>query len=147
MTAASAEQLYKWVDDQGHVHYTQTPPPSAGTRAKSVNIEVPRADATAAAAAAAAAASPPGKDQAPPAVTNDIAREAAIREKVDADEAPQRQKDAQLQYCKGLQSQLNSAQHANDNLSQSQRGARKLTDDAAQQKKIDALKAQIVQHC
>lgn len=149
MAAASAEQLYKWVDDQGHTHYTQTPPPSAGTRAKSVNIEVARADATAAAAAAAQQGKDQdtGKDQTTQHDTRDIDKEAAIREKVDADEASQRQKDAQLRYCQGLQSQLSSAEHANDNLSQSQRGARKLMDDAAQQKKVDDIKTQIRQQC
>lgn len=151
MTAAGAEQLYKWVDAEGHVHYTQTPPPSAGTRAKSVNLEVPRADATAAAAAAAATQQAKDqeakKNQDAQEQAKEIDKEAAIREKMDADAAPQRQKDAQLQYCQGLQSKLDAAEHANDNLTPSQRGARKLTDDAAQQKKIDSLKAQIVQQC
>ena len=26
-TLAAADQVYKWVDEQGHVHFSQTPPP------------------------------------------------------------------------------------------------------------------------
>jgi hypothetical protein len=151
MTAVSAEQLYKWVDDQGHVHYTQTPPPSAGTRAKSMNLDVARADATAQAAAAAAIQQEKDakakKEQDAEDEAKKVDEEAAIREKMNADQAPAQQQAAHQQYCQGLQSKLDSAEHANDNLSPSQRGARKLTDDAAQQKKIDAIKAQIMQQC
>jgi hypothetical protein len=147
MTAVSADQLYKWVDDQGHTHYSQTPPPSVATKAKPVNIEVARADAAAATAAIQQAKDAQAKkDQAAQDAAADIGKEAAIREKVNADEAPQQQA-AHLQYCQGLQSQLNSAEHADDNLSQNQRGERKLTDDAARQKKIADIKAQIRQSC
>lgn len=30
--AASAAQLYRWVDEQGNVHYTQQPPPGKGAK-------------------------------------------------------------------------------------------------------------------
>src|SRR5262249_10695878 len=134
LTAVSADPLYKWVDDQGHVHYTQTPPPGA-TKAKPVHIEVARADATAAAAYAAgvqkAKDDQARKDQQASQDADDIAKEAAIREKMEADQAPERHKEAQLQYCKGLEAQLNAAEHADDNLTPLQKGQRKYTDDAA----------------
>lgn len=31
-TATQAQQVYRWVDAQGNVHYSQTPPPSAVTK-------------------------------------------------------------------------------------------------------------------
>lgn len=37
-TAAQAQKVYRWVDPQGDVHYSQTPPPGAGTHAKLVNV-------------------------------------------------------------------------------------------------------------
>ena len=147
MAAASADQLYKWVDDQGHVHYTQTPPPSAGTKAKAVNLEVARADATAAAAAAAAIQNSKDqqakKDQEAADEEKKIDEEAAIREKVAADQAPQQQQAAHQQFCLGLQSKLDNAQHADDTLSQRQKGERKYSDDVAKQKKIDDIRAQM----
>lgn len=42
--AASADQMYKWVDKDGHVHYSQTPPPTTGVQAQSVNIGAPPPD-------------------------------------------------------------------------------------------------------
>ena len=151
VTTVSAEQLYKWVDEQGRTHYSQTPPPAAGTKAKSVNIEVPRADSTVVAAQAAAVQQAKDqqaqKDKDAQAQADEVAKEAAIREKMYQDQAPQRQKDAQLQYCNGLRSRLSAAEHADDALSPRERGERKVSDDQAHQKTIDDLKAQIAQAC
>lgn len=39
---AAADQVYKWTDDQGHVHYSSTPPPS--TKAQQMTVNVPPPD-------------------------------------------------------------------------------------------------------
>lgn len=44
--AARADQVYRWVDAQGNVHYSQTPPPDAVTKAKLVDVEPPAPDST-----------------------------------------------------------------------------------------------------
>lgn len=44
--AAFADQVYRWVDKDGHVHYSQTPPTSTGVTAQSVNIAPPPPDPT-----------------------------------------------------------------------------------------------------
>lgn len=44
--AASADQVYRWVDKDGHVHYSQTPPSSTGVNAQTVNIAPPAPDPT-----------------------------------------------------------------------------------------------------
>jgi|SRR5215469_5317592 len=44
--AAAADQIYKWVDKDGHVHYSQTPPPATGVQAQSVDIGAPPPDPT-----------------------------------------------------------------------------------------------------
>lgn len=36
--SARADQVYRWVDAQGNVHYSQTPPPDAVTKAKLVDV-------------------------------------------------------------------------------------------------------------
>jgi uncharacterized protein with WD repeat len=41
-----ADQVYRWVDAQGNVHYSQTPPPNAVTKAKLVDVEPPPPDIT-----------------------------------------------------------------------------------------------------
>ncbi|MGH8414453.1 MAG: DUF4124 domain-containing protein [Gammaproteobacteria bacterium] len=43
---AQAQQVYRWVDAQGNVHYSQTPPPDAATKAKLVDVEPPPPDPT-----------------------------------------------------------------------------------------------------
>lgn len=43
---AQAQQVYRWVDAQGDVHYSQTPPPGAGANAKRVDVTPTPADAT-----------------------------------------------------------------------------------------------------
>ncbi|MDE2235286.1 MAG: DUF4124 domain-containing protein [Gammaproteobacteria bacterium] len=45
-TGARADQVYRWVDAQGNVHYSQTPPPNAVTKAKRVDIVPQPADIT-----------------------------------------------------------------------------------------------------
>ena len=44
--AASADQVYRWVDKDGHVHYSQTPPASTSVNAQAVNITPPAPDPT-----------------------------------------------------------------------------------------------------
>lgn len=44
--AAQAQQVYRWVDSRGHVHYSQTPPSSAATKAKLIEIAPPPPDPT-----------------------------------------------------------------------------------------------------
>lgn len=44
---ASAEKFYKWVDDAGSTHYTQTPPPKAYIKKSAlVDIVVPQPSST-----------------------------------------------------------------------------------------------------
>ena len=44
--AAQAQQVYRWVDSQGNVHYSQTPPPNAATKASLINVAPPPPDPT-----------------------------------------------------------------------------------------------------
>lgn len=41
---AAADQVYKWVDSEGHVHFSQTPPPGAATAVQRVNVDAPPPD-------------------------------------------------------------------------------------------------------
>ncbi|HET7176018.1 MAG TPA: DUF4124 domain-containing protein [Gammaproteobacteria bacterium] len=44
--SAGADQVYRWVDKDGHVHYSQTPPSSTGVNAQTLNINPPPPDPT-----------------------------------------------------------------------------------------------------
>lgn len=43
-TAAAADQVYKWVDQNGQVHFSQTPPATTGVTAQSVTVNAPPPD-------------------------------------------------------------------------------------------------------
>lgn len=43
---ANAGTVYRWVDAQGHVHYSQTPPKNSTVQAKAVDIAPPPPDQT-----------------------------------------------------------------------------------------------------
>ncbi len=43
---AHADSVYRWVAAQGHVHYSQTPPPNDATRARVMDVEPPPPDPT-----------------------------------------------------------------------------------------------------
>lgn len=45
-SAVQADTVYRWVDAQGHVHYSQTPPPNSKTNAKAVDITPAPSDQT-----------------------------------------------------------------------------------------------------
>ncbi|HEY1774062.1 MAG TPA: DUF4124 domain-containing protein [Gammaproteobacteria bacterium] len=41
---AAADQVYRWVDPQGNVHFSQTPPPGTKTQAQPMTVYVPPPD-------------------------------------------------------------------------------------------------------
>lgn len=45
-TAVQAQQVYRWVDSQGNVHYSQTPPPSGVTKTTVMELAPPPPDPT-----------------------------------------------------------------------------------------------------
>ena len=47
MTAATAQEVYRWVDKNGQVHYSQTPPASTSVHANNIVINAPPPDPTA----------------------------------------------------------------------------------------------------
>jgi hypothetical protein len=41
-----ADQIYRWVDKDGHVHYSSTPPPTTAVHAEKMKVAVPQAAPT-----------------------------------------------------------------------------------------------------
>lgn len=46
LAVAQAQQVYRWVDAQGNVHYSQTPPPADTTRTTVIELAPPPPDPT-----------------------------------------------------------------------------------------------------
>ncbi|MGH8278058.1 MAG: DUF4124 domain-containing protein [Gammaproteobacteria bacterium] len=93
VAAAQAQEVYRWVDAQGNVHYSQTPPPGAVTHVKRVNIVPPPINITNA------------RDQ--QALVNAVAAANAAHQKA-ADEAAQAaaKRAQQQQACDAARQQL-----------------------------------------
>lgn len=109
-TATVAAQVYKWVDKDGQVQYTDTPPPpgAAKVEAKKINSTVATPTSP---SAAAIGAKPADVAQSPKDKAKDAAKEAEKR-KTDAsnvakkDEETQRNAKANEERCKAATSNL-----------------------------------------
>ena len=97
MTAAGAEKLYQWVDKDGHVHYSQTPPPSAVTNSKLVDIHVSTPIQT-----AAPAAPQPGQAQGQP----------QQQPAVQAPPPPDPATAEKQRQCLGMRAQMSAYRHS-----------------------------------
>lgn len=97
---AVADQVYRWVDKNGVVHYTQTPPPSTNAAtAKTVDISAPPPDAYGAASAQATENTQTAQ--------NKSAQAAAQKAQADA-----QQKAALQKACEAERAQLQQMQDA-----------------------------------
>jgi hypothetical protein len=118
-------QVYKWKDANGTVHYSQTPPPSGGTKFKEVkpDTSVPPT---------------PAASTAPPAAPAATAQPAATTM---ADTPENRAK-----LCASLQTNLAALQSAAPVVMQ-QGGKQTALDDSARKQQASATQAQYQQYC
>jgi len=125
LTTLASAQVYKWKDANGTVHYSQTPPPSSGTKFKEVKPDTSVPPTPAASTAAPAAAAPATQ----PAATTM------------ADTPENRAK-----LCASLQTNLAALQSAAPVVMQ-QDGKQTALDDSARKQQASAAQAQYQQYC
>src|SRR5579863_6679739 len=126
---AAADQMYKWVDKDGHVHYSQTPPTSTGVQAQSVDIGAPPPDPTTL------------KNE------QNLAQQIKDKDKQAQDAAQQQQQDAQKQAqqkknCDALHERLAILQGRRPGTVDAQGNVNYLSDDQIQ-KQTQELQDQI----
>ena len=131
---ATADPMYKWVDKDGHVHYSQTPPPSTDVQAQSVNIGAPAPD--------------------PVTLQNEqnLAQQLKDKDKQAQDAAQKQQQDAQKQaqqkqHCDDLRSHLAVLNQSGRAASVDSKGNVNYISDDERQKQIQALQDQISKEC
>jgi hypothetical protein len=118
---ASAEQVYKWVDDKGVTHFSQTPP----DKEPSQTLDVRTAPATAPESAAAGA-------------------------KKDADAKPQRtdeQRKQRAERCKGAQEALAKLEGSEPIVRYGEKGEQIPVADDERPKYIEQVKKVMAQQC
>lgn len=127
-TSATAGQIYKWVDDQGHVHFGSQPP--EGQAATTVNPNISRP----------AAATP--KAEAP--AVDDEKPQEAIDRKVRQDVA--RQEAERKKFCESIRYNLAQLKNTPRLRTEVDGEIRRLTEEERQQR-ISQAEASIKEHC
>lgn len=129
-TAAMADQVYRWVDKDGKVHYSQTPPVNASTSVQPVQVNAPPPDP-----AGLQSAQLLQKQQAD---RNQKAADAAKAAEQDAAQAAQKK-----QQCDDLRSRLLTLQNSGRATTIDAQGNVTYLDDDARAKQIQELQSQI----
>jgi hypothetical protein len=128
-----ADQVYKWTDPEGHVHFSQTPPPGA-TAAKPMNVYVPPPDPQSLQNTQAIEQAQTEKDKA--------AADAAAKAKPDpAKEA------AKQQQCDDLRTRLQVLTQSGRAATTDAKGDLTFLDDDARAKQIKAIQDQLTADC
>ena len=123
-TATVAAQVYKWVDKDGKVQYTDTPPPASATK-----TEAKRLDTT---PAAASAASAPAKSLADRAKDFDK-RKTEDAEKQKKAEVDKKNADITAANCKDATTNLKTLESGRPIVRTTETGDRELLNDDARQ--------------
>ena len=134
MTAAVADQVYRWVDKDGHVHYSQTPPAATAVHAQSLDVTAPPPDAV-------------GVQNAQNLVQQMQARNQQTENaKQQAQEQAQRQAQQQ-QRCNELRAQLQILQQVGTVATVDAQGNRTYWSDAQHSQKEQQLQQEINKEC
>jgi len=109
--AAMADELYKWTDPDGHVHYTQSPPADTSLHAEKVHVAAPQHYDSHLQPPTVYKPVPAGSTApAVPATPEELAEERAVQHKADV---AARKKLFRDQKCQDLREQLLVSQQAN----------------------------------
>ncbi len=128
--AAAADQVYRWVDKDGKVHYSQTPPANAATSVQPVQVNAPPPDPTGLQNAQVLQKQQADKNQ--------KAADAAKAAQQDAAQAAQKK-----QQCDDLRSRLLTLQNSGRATTVDAQGNVTYLDDDARAKQIQDLQSQI----
>ncbi|HSN18657.1 MAG TPA: DUF4124 domain-containing protein [Gammaproteobacteria bacterium] len=134
LIAAAADPVYKWVDADGNVHFSQTPPPNATTKVQHLNIDVPPPDPQAAAQEQALIQAQ--QDQ------QEKAKQEAEKNKPDP-----KAEAAKKQQCDDLRSKLNVLRQSGRTATTDANGNLTFLDDDARAKQEKAIQDQIAANC
>ena len=141
-TATVAAQVYKWVDKDGKVQYTDTPPPASATKTEAKKLDA----APVAAPVAAPAASATGKSLADRAKDFDK-RKAEDAEKQKKAETEQKNADIKAANCKDAKANLAALESGRPMVRTSDAGEREVMSDEARQADIAKARKAAEESC
>lgn len=131
---AAADQVYKWTDEQGHVHYSSTPPPS--TKAQQIKVDVPPPDPQSLQNQQQLQKEQADKDEA--------AKDAAAKEQAKQDPKAEA---LQKQHCDDMRSRLQALQIGGRIATVDAQGNRSYVSDDDRVKQEQQLQDQLAKEC
>lgn len=136
-TATVAAQVYKWVDKDGKVQYTDTPPPASATKTEPKKVDAP---------AAAAPASAPAKS------LQDRAKDFDKRKADEAEKAKKSELDAKnaainASNCADARAAVRELEVGRPITRTSETGAREFLDDEARQAEMAKARKAVADFC
>lgn len=135
---AQAAQFYKWTDEQGATHYTETPPPASAGKASEVKVRTKLPSGAQAAQPKDAA-----EKAAKPAAGKKDEKAPAAAKTGDKSQAPEQY----AEKCKTLKSNLDAMQsHGRVRETDAEGNVRALTDEEKQQR-MDETQREIKAYC
>jgi hypothetical protein len=137
-TATVAAQVYKWVDKDGKVQYTDTPPPASATKTEAKKLDAPPAAATPAGA--------PGKSLADRSKDFDK-RKADEAEKLKKTEADQKIAEIKASNCTEAKRYLATLESGRPMSRSSDAGDRELLSDDARQAEMARARKAVDESC
>ncbi|HEX7964624.1 MAG TPA: DUF4124 domain-containing protein [Gammaproteobacteria bacterium] len=131
---ASADQVYKWVDKDGHVHFSQMPPAGTGVQAQTVDVK------------------PPPPDPTGLANSQNLQQQIADKKKAEQkdpqrEQEEQEQKQQQKERCDGLREKLNVLNAGGRATSVDAKGNVTYISDEEREKQMAQLESQIEKSC
>jgi hypothetical protein len=130
---ATADQVYRWVDPQGNVHFSQTPPPGTKVQAQPMTVYVPPPDPQSLQNTQQTEQAQADKDKA--------AADAASKK---PDPAAEAQKKA---HCDDLRGRMQVLQQSGRTATTDAQGNLTFLDDDARAKQIAAIQDEIKKDC
>ena len=141
-TATVAAQVYKWVDKDGKVQYTDTPPPASATKTEAKKIDT----SPAAVPAAPPAAATPPKSLQDRAKDNDK-RKADTAEKAKKTEVDQQNAAIKESNCRDSRANLAELETGRPMRRTSETGEREYLDDDARQAELTKIRKSVADFC
>lgn len=137
-TATVAAQVYKWVDKDGKVQYTDTPPPASATKTEAKKLDTTPAAATAVGA--------PAKSLADRAKEFDK-RKTEVAEKQKKAEVDQKNADITAANCKDAKTNLKTLESGRPIVRTTETGDREVMNDDARQADLAKARKAIDESC
>ena len=139
-TATVAAQVYKWVDKDGRVQYTDIPPPASATK-----VEAKKVDTSPATASTSAPAVPAKSAQMRAKEAEKLKTEAA--EKTRKRETDQKNAEISAANCQASRTVLRDLETGRPSMRTNEAGAREFLSDEARQDEMTKARKSIAEFC